>query len=175
MGGRLGPGRVSRGVTAHRRARGAVCRGGGQRAKVLVASSCAGLRRRRRLQRGAGPSRHPDHRLDRAARHHSRRAARRASAGASRCTGGSDGAAPHPPRRGPAPTAAPSVSRAGVRGREVARAARGRDPGLYWCDERGSVTPQSPAIRSFAPRLPRTATRLTPLEKFSSSPTTRVR
>ena len=63
-----------------------------------------------------------------AARHHPGRAARGAGRRPGRGAGGGDGAALHLPRRRPTPPPAPAGERAGVRGREVARAGHRRRP-----------------------------------------------
>ncbi len=112
---------------------------------------------RRRLRRGAGPRRRPDHRLARRARHHPGRPARRAGAGAGRGAGGGDGAALHLPRRRSAPASAPADQRPGVRRREMARAAHRRRPRLPRRDQRdrarrGRLRPAVPR-RAGRPRL----------------------
>jgi Transposase DDE domain group 1 len=68
------------------------------------------------------------HRLARAARHDPGGAARGAGRRADRGVGGGDGAALHLPRRRSAPPPAFAGQRAGVRGREVARAGHRRLP-----------------------------------------------
>ena len=155
---------AAEGPAAHRRPGGAVRRGRGQRAEVLVARGRAapGDRGTRTTRRRTGP---PTRSSAGSAQHATTRVGPRGAqvqVPVERDRGG-DGAALHLPRRRPAPAPAPADQRPGVRRRDMARAAHGRRPGLARRDQRhrarrGDVRPGVPGRARRARLHPRPGT-----------------